>query len=233
MPSTARKQPAGERRGRSSFGIASAAALGRLLPPPFRRRIRPIELDPPLSLEGLTDLSERLAILHQSALVQFDLKLNPRQPQPPPRTRTAPVAVRDVYRRRRRHGPLTSSRTIPPLIALTLVAPAIALAASYAGLYLCESYVNELQPPELVSINEPSNGAKILDRNGRLLYEYLHETAGQRLPVRLDQISDAFLAATIATEDNSFFSNIGLNPRGLVRRLGELQPPHRRQGSHP
>ena len=209
-------------RGRSSFGIA-IAALGRLLPPPFRRRrrIHTIELDPPLSLEGLTDLSERLVILQQSALVQFDLKLNPRQPPPPPRTRTAPVAVRDVYRRRRRPGPLTSSRTIPPLIALTLVAPAIALAASYAGLHFYESYVNEFQPPELVSINEPSNGTKILDRNGRLLYEYLHETAGQRLPVRLDQVSDAFLAATIATEDNSFFSNIGLNPRGLVRAVWE------------
>src|SRR5262249_40646497 len=57
----------------------------------------------------------------------------------------------------------------------------------------------------------------ILDRNGKLLYEYVDDQSGLRRPVHLNDISPAFLAATISTEDDTFFTNPGVNLNGLVR----------------
>src|SRR5437870_4298914 len=78
-----------------------------------------------------------------------------------------------------------------------------------AGIAVYKNYTNELLAPDELAINKPSYGAKILDRNGKLLYEYVDDQSGLRRPVRLQDISPAFLAATISTEDDSFFSNPG------------------------
>ncbi|HEY7465755.1 MAG TPA: transglycosylase domain-containing protein, partial [Dehalococcoidia bacterium] len=85
------------------------------------------------------------------------------------------------------------------------------------GIIVYNSYANDLVPPDELAINEPSFGAKILDRNGKLLYEYVDDRAGLRRPVPLENVAPAFLAATIATEDNSFFTNPGINLKGLIR----------------
>jgi membrane peptidoglycan carboxypeptidase len=60
---------------------------------------------------------------------------------------------------------------------------------------------------------------RILDRNGNLLYEILDPTAGRRTYVTLDQISPALVAATIATEDKSFYTNPGFDPVAILRAL--------------
>src|SRR5262249_11566823 len=74
-----------------------------------------------------------------------------------------------------------------------------------------------LVPPTELVINRPSSGAKILDRNGKLLYQYVDDVDGLRQPVQLTDVSPAFLAATIATEGANFFANPGVNMKGLVR----------------
>jgi membrane peptidoglycan carboxypeptidase len=84
-----------------------------------------------------------------------------------------------------------------------------------------ESYAKELVPPDQLDINRPSTGAKILDRNGNLLYQYIDDEQGIRKPVPLSEVSPAFLAATIATEDSSFFENPGINTKGLLRAASE------------
>ncbi len=90
-----------------------------------------------------------------------------------------------------------------------------------AGLVTYDGYAKELVPPDQLDINRPSTGAKVLDRNGNLLYQYIDDEQGIRKPVALSEVSPAFLAATIATEDASFFENPGINTRGIIRALGE------------
>ena len=96
--------------------------------------------------------------------------------------------------------------------------------AAVAAMSVYNSYAEELLAPDEFAINQPSYGAKIYDRHGELLYEYVDDKAGLRRPVKLADVSPAFLAATIATEDDSFFTNPGINIRGLARAAWENSP---------
>jgi membrane peptidoglycan carboxypeptidase len=89
--------------------------------------------------------------------------------------------------------------------------------AGIAGYGVYRSYAADLKSPEEVIAENPSGGAQILDRNGKLLYQYVDDRSGLRSPVKLEDISPWMIAATISTEDNSYWSNPGVNPKGLVR----------------
>ena len=93
-----------------------------------------------------------------------------------------------------------------------------------ATVIVYRSYADDLVAPDELAINEPSYGARILDRNGILLYEYVDDRAGLRRPIKIESVSEAFLAATIATEDDNFFTNPGVNLRGLARAAWENSP---------
>ena len=58
---------------------------------------------------------------------------------------------------------------------------------------------------------------RIFDRNGNLLYEILDPTAGRRTFITLDKISPYMVAATIATEDKSFYSHPGFDWTAILR----------------
>src|SRR5919106_4885127 len=103
------------------------------------------------------------------------------------------------------------------LMALARVAVVWMAVVMASGINVYDTYADDLIPPDQLAINEPSYGAKIYDRNGILLYEYVDDKSGLRRPVELENVPDSFLAATIATEDDSFFTNPGVNFRGLVR----------------
>src|ERR1043166_4179576 len=92
--------------------------------------------------------------------------------------------------------------------------------ATYA-LLTYRSYADSLVPPTELVVNRPSTGATILDRHGQLLYRYGDDVDGLRQPVKLTDVSPAFLAASIATEDANYFSNPGINIKGLVRAAVE------------
>lgn len=64
-------------------------------------------------------------------------------------------------------------------------------------------------------------GVEIVDRHGELLYEFAGPTGGWHEPVPLDGISRHLVEATIATEDADFYSNPGVNFRGLGRAIFE------------
>ncbi len=100
------------------------------------------------------------------------------------------------------------------LAGIGIIGLAIAGATGY-GVY--RSYASGLEPPDRVISQQPSGGAQIFDRKGNLLYEYVDDRSGLRSPVRLDEISPWMIAATVSTEDASFWSNPGVNTRGLVR----------------
>jgi len=92
--------------------------------------------------------------------------------------------------------------------------------ATYA-LLTYKSYADTLVPPTELIVNRPSTGATILDRNGKLLYRYVDDVDGLRQPVKLTDVSPTLLAASIATEDANYFSNPGINIKGLVRAAVE------------
>lgn len=60
---------------------------------------------------------------------------------------------------------------------------------------------------------------RILDRNGNPLYEILDPNAGRRTYVTLDRISPVLIAATIATEDQDFYTHPGFDPWAILRAL--------------
>ncbi len=100
------------------------------------------------------------------------------------------------------------------LAGIGIIGVAVAGATGY-GVY--RSYASDLESPDAVIAKQPSGGAQILDRNGKILYEYVDDRSGLRSPVKLEDISPWMIAATISTEDASFWSNPGVNPRGLAR----------------
>jgi penicillin-binding protein 1C len=58
---------------------------------------------------------------------------------------------------------------------------------------------------------------RIMDRNGNLLYEIVDPSAGRRSYVPLDKISPYLIAATVATEDQGFYSHPGFDAFGIIR----------------
>ena len=58
---------------------------------------------------------------------------------------------------------------------------------------------------------------RIFDRDGDLLYEILDPNAGRRTFTTLDKISPYIVAATIATEDKSYYSHPGFDWTAILR----------------
>lgn len=58
---------------------------------------------------------------------------------------------------------------------------------------------------------------RILDRDGNVLYEILDPNAGRRTYVSLEKISPYLVAATIATEDQEYYSHPGYDPIAIAR----------------
>ena len=128
--------------------------------------------------------------------------------------------------RRRRQAPAASggpriSRVLllfVGLLGVLLVASSAAAAGSVLyGQQKYDEFIAYVAPPEELLASLPRGGARIYDRNGVLLYEFIDEFGGLRRPVPIEEISEWVIAATIATEDASFFTNNGLNVRGLAR----------------
>ncbi len=106
------------------------------------------------------------------------------------------------------------------IVVFAILANVVVIGVAVAALINYHRFSNDFVSPEELSVNQPSAGATITDRNGNLLYQVLDEK-GERKPVTLNQISPDLIAATISTEDYTFFSNAGLNVKGLARAVVE------------
>lgn len=60
---------------------------------------------------------------------------------------------------------------------------------------------------------------RIVDRSGRLLYESIPEQGGRHTVIPFASIPLSLRQAAIATEDNSFYTNPGVDLRGILRAL--------------
>jgi len=90
---------------------------------------------------------------------------------------------------------------------------------SAAGLY--SAYTQNLPDPTSIQTEQASyETVKIYDRTGKhLLYESIdpRPARGDRTYLQIAEIPQMVRDATIALEDRSFYTNIGVNPRGLGR----------------
>jgi 1A family penicillin-binding protein len=75
--------------------------------------------------------------------------------------------------------------------------------------------------PEPVLPSEPAGlyTVRFYDRKGRLLYEAPGPHSGKFSPLPLEEIPLFIRQATIATEDASFYSNPGFDPKGVLRAI--------------
>ena len=128
-------------------------------------------------------------------------------------------------RRRWRSRSRNGGRRINPWLAVPLILLGMMFAGggavAIAGFVVYRSYANDLVPIEEALARQSEGGAQILDRNGRPLYEFVDDLAGLRQPVPLSEVSPYLIDATISTEDSSFYSNPGVNIKGLLRAAYE------------
>ena len=103
------------------------------------------------------------------------------------------------------------------VVLLFALALASAGGAALYGKQRYDAMAADVLPPEQLIAQLPRGGARIYDRNGVFLYEFVDEFGGLRRPVALSEISPHLREATISTEDASFYTNNGLNTRGLAR----------------
>lgn len=82
-------------------------------------------------------------------------------------------------------------------------------------------------PKKLSSFPYPAS-TLIFDRNGKLLYEIYGEK--NRIPVKLDQIPDYLIKATIAIEDQNFYKHHGFDIKGITRATFNTIFKHKLQG---
>ena len=107
-------------------------------------------------------------------------------------------------------------------IALATLLIGVGAAAAYT---IYRGFANDLQDPDAIVETQRSLGtSRIFDQagpDGLLLYEFADPLTGLSNPVRLGEVSQYMIDATVATEDASFWENQGINLRGLMRAAWE------------
>ena len=87
------------------------------------------------------------------------------------------------YRRRKQNRRPKGTPRWMMALALFAVVAAVGIGALAAASYsVYQGYADDLVPPDEEIAKLPSGGARIFDRNGTLLYEFLDENFGLRDP---------------------------------------------------
>ena len=106
-------------------------------------------------------------------------------------------------------------RKITPYLLGLLAAAVLFAGLAAAGLYAW--LLADLPPVETVETRLTRPTTRILDRNGRLLYEVIDPDAGKQISLDLDAIPPACVQATLATEDSRFWLHPGVDPIAIAR----------------
>ncbi len=77
----------------------------------------------------------------------------------------------------------------------------------------------DLPSPHTLYEHQTGASSRILDRHGRLLYEIADPHVGRHVPMPLEEIPLSCRQATIATEDADFYTNPGVDIRGILRAV--------------
>ncbi len=103
------------------------------------------------------------------------------------------------------------------VVTVSIVLTILAGVGTAVGVY--GYYAKDLPDPnEIVTRQEQFETTKIYDRTGQtLLMEVIDPRRGDRTLLPLEQIPEDFRNATIALEDKTFYTNIGIDPQGIAR----------------
>lgn len=77
----------------------------------------------------------------------------------------------------------------------------------------------DLPSPHTLYDHQTGTSSRILDRKGRLLYEIADPHIGRHVPVSLEEIPLYCRQATVATEDANFYTNPGVDIKGILRAI--------------
>jgi len=140
----------------------------------------------------------------------------------PPRSRTNPL-TRNSRPYRREGGFLgwVGVGILGTMLTTTFVVSVLLLAVfGFRIASRLYSYATRDLPPvnEVFSKSE-FQSALIYDRKGRLLYEMFDPQGGRRTPVQIKDVPPVLIAATLATEDPTFYTNPGIDPLAILRAL--------------
>jgi penicillin-binding protein 1C len=94
-------------------------------------------------------------------------------------------------------------------LSAALLLPVIAAAVGVVWLFQ--------QPVDLAPYRQADASPVLLDRNGRLLYPYLNTAEQWRFPIELDTCNRRLIEATIAVEDQRFYSHPGVDLLAILR----------------
>lgn len=107
-------------------------------------------------------------------------------------------------------GSLSGTAVLAGLLGVILFLGSAASAYAYYAKDLPD--VNQFEA-------RPFGTTRIYDRNNRLLHEVSDPELGWRTNVQLDGVSEVMIAATLAAEDPSFMTNVGVDPVGIIRAV--------------
>ena len=122
-------------------------------------------------------------------------------------------------------GPVTSprrgasclGRIFLVAVLIGLIGLALSVASASGGYIVIASQLP--QPSELRSRASTFETARIYDRDGGILYSLTDPNMGDRTFVSLDEIDTDLQQATIATEDERFYTNPGFDPLAIGRAI--------------
>lgn len=98
--------------------------------------------------------------------------------------------------------------------------------AAGTALLTYRTYAHNLKSPEEAIADSSIGTSLAYDRTGQtLLYQFVDPLGGLKEPVPLSEMSPYMIAATIATEDATFYENPGVNFKGLTRAAIENLTP--------
>ncbi len=125
--------------------------------------------------------------------------------------------VRQLRRHRGRYAGRKGRSWLRAILLLFFVPLVLGLALAIAAAGTAYSYY-----VQTAAALERFQGAtfettKIYDRNGVLLTEIFDPRAGRRTHVTLEEMPRYLIEATVATEDATFFTNPGVDIRGILR----------------
>lgn len=106
-------------------------------------------------------------------------------------------------------------RRVRRWLLLLLVISAAGVGAAGYGL------LGDLPPPDALLTRASPDTTKILDRNGKLLYEILDPRAGRRTRATLAELPASFKQAVVAVEDANFYSHPGIDAAGIARAVAQ------------
>jgi 1A family penicillin-binding protein len=104
------------------------------------------------------------------------------------------------------------------LLAFVKLSLLFGLSGIAGGLWIYYRYSSDLPDPQRISEHRSFETTRIYARDGTtLLFELIGPQAGRRTPVAYEAIPQMLKDATVAVEDAGFFTNPGVDLRGIVR----------------